>query len=135
MAIVTASSHLSDEDFLVGFEHCELPLSNFRHGDHLRLAWLCVHRAPVNDAVERVRNGIRRFATHHGVAHIFHETITAAWVKLISTHREQSFGEFVTTNESRLNLELLHRFWTPEVLRSDAARLGWVAPDKTPLPD
>jgi hypothetical protein len=38
MALVIASAHLSEEDFLAVFERCELPLSSFRHGDHLRLA-------------------------------------------------------------------------------------------------
>jgi len=134
MAITVASSHLTDEEFLAGFERCELPLSAFRHGDHLRFAWLCVHRASLDDALERVRKGIRQFAAHYGVAYIFHETITAAWVKLLATHGERSFEEFITTNEYRLNLELLHRFWTPQVLQSEAARRGWVNPDKAPLP-
>jgi hypothetical protein len=134
MAIVIASSHLSDEQFLAGFESCELPLAGFRHGDHLRMAWLYVHREPIEEAMEKVQGGIRRFATHYGVGHIFHVTMTAAWVKLIATHSEKDFAEFVAVNEARLNLELLHGFWTPELLGSEAARMGWVAPDRAALP-
>jgi hypothetical protein len=66
--------------------------------------------------------------------HLFHETVTTAWVKLLSTHHEASFAEFIANNEHHLNLGLLHRFWTPAVLESEAARLGWVPPDKNALP-
>jgi hypothetical protein len=32
---------------------------------------------------------------------------------LLATHREASFGEFLASNQHRLDLGLLHRFWTP----------------------
>lgn len=135
MAVVIASSNLSDEDFLTAFNSCELPLASFRHGDHLRLAWLYLHRKPFNEALELVREGIQRYAAHHSASHIFHETVTVAWVKLLATHREASFAEFIKGNESRLNLGLLHQFWSPDALDSQAARRSWLPPDKAPLPN
>jgi hypothetical protein len=135
MAIVVASSHLSDEDFLTAFANCELPLPLFRHGDHLRLAWLHLHLKPLDQAEGLVRDGIRRYAAYHHVSHIFHETMTTAWVRLLSTHHEPSFTQFIRENENRLNLGLLHRFWTPAVLDSEAARRSWLPPDKEALPD
>ncbi|HEV3330830.1 MAG TPA: hypothetical protein VG096_07605 [Bryobacteraceae bacterium] len=135
MAIVVASVGLSDDEFLAAFTTCELPNSLFRHGDHLRLAWLQLHRKPFDEALTSVRDGIRRFAAHHGMPHLFHETVTTAWVKLLSTHHEASFPEFLTNNEYRLTPALLHRFWTPALLDSEAAKREWVPPDKKALPN
>jgi hypothetical protein len=135
MALIVASAELGDEDFLAAFSSCALPLSSFRHGDHLRLAWLQLQRNPLDEALKLVRNGIQRFAAHNGVPDIFHETVTTAWVRLLFTHRESNFAEFIAMNEYRLNQALLHRFWTPSLLDSEAARRGWVPPDRESLPN
>ncbi len=134
MAVIVASRELSDDEFLTDLTSCELPPSLFRHGDHLRFAWLLLHRMPFDEALRLIREGIQRFAAHHGATHIYHETLTTAWVKLLATHREASFEEFIVSNEHLLRVELLHRFWTPAVLHSEAAKLSWVPPDKKALP-
>jgi hypothetical protein len=134
MALVIASAHLDDDAFLAAFSGCELPLSSFRHGDHLRLAWLQLHRHGLEATLGLVREGIQRYAAHHGVSHIFHETVTTAWVRLLATHHEASFNEFIAANEDRLNLGLLYRFWTPEALDSESARRSWLPPDRAVLP-
>jgi hypothetical protein len=134
MAVVVASAEIGDDEFLAAFTSCALPPSSFRHGDHLRLAWLLLHRKPFDEALTLVRQGIRRYAVNLGAPDLYHETITTAWVKLLATHDEATFAEFVAKNEHRLNLGLLHQFWTPEVLDSPAAWSGWVGPDKTALP-
>ncbi len=134
MTLTVASAHLSDEAFLSAFSTCELPLSMFRHGDHLRLAWLQLHRHPLETASRVVREGIREYARHHGVPHIFHETMTAAWVSLLATHNEPSFAAFVGANEHRLHSGFLHTFWTPEALGSEVAKRNWLPPDRASLP-
>ena len=134
MAVVVASMELSDEHFLAAFNSCTLPPSLFRHGDHLRLAWLLLHSRPFDEALALIREGLQRFAAHHGASQIYHETLTIAWVKLLATHQEKSFDEFLGNNGHRLNTGLLHRFWTPAALGSEAARSGWVPPDKEALP-
>ena len=122
MAVTVASAHLDDRAFLAALDNCSLPLANFRHGDHLRLAWLQLHRSNFDEALQDVHAGIQRYAAHHGVAHIFHHTITSAWVMLLATHGEPTFAEFLQQNDSMLNKELLHRFWTPASLRSAEAK-------------
>jgi hypothetical protein len=133
--MLVASAELTDDDFLAAFNSCRLPLSSFRHGDHLRLAWLLLHRNRFDEALAQVRESIRRFAVHHGKHDLFHETVTTAWVKLLATHSEKTFTEFLTVNEHRLTPALLHRFWTPAVLSSEAAKSHWVPPDKMALPN
>ena len=134
MPLVLATTHLSDDEFLEAFHSCRLSTSEFRHADHLRLAWLHLAREPFETALVRVRSGIQAFAKYHGLTGLYHETITAAWVQLLATHDENSFEEFLTVNESRLSSNLLHRFWTPEVLASPEARNSWVPPDRQELP-
>ena len=135
MALTVASADLTDEVFLAAFQRCELPLAMFRHGDHLRFAWLTLHRHGFEQALEVVEDGIRQFATHYGVAKIFHETMTVAWVHLLASHREPTFSAFLTQNQDVLTIELLHRFWTPAVLESAQARSEWLPPDRAPLPN
>jgi hypothetical protein len=134
MSLTIASARWNDDEFLRAVDTCELPLSCFRHGDHLRHTWLYLHRQSFADALNSVRRAIKQLAEFHGVSHIFHETQTTAWVTLLGTHREATFGEFIAENEGRLSAGLLEEFWSPECLKTDAARTGWVPPDRAPLP-
>jgi hypothetical protein len=132
--LVLATAHLGDDEFLEAFHSCRLRTSEFRHADHLRLAWLHLAREPFDRALENIRSGIQAFAKHHNLSGLYHETITTAWVHLLATHKERSFDEFLAMNESRLSSSLLHRFWTPEILASGEARKSWVPPDRQELP-
>jgi hypothetical protein len=131
---VLATAHLSDDEFLEAFHSCRLQTFEFRHADHLRLAWLHLAREPFETALDRVRSGIQAFAKHYNLSGLYHETITTAWMHLLATHSENSFEEFLVANESFLNSNLLHRFWTPEILASREARNSWVPPDRHELP-
>jgi hypothetical protein len=135
MPLALASAHLPDDEFLEAFHSCRLESSEFRHADHLRLAWLHLHRAPFEAALNSVRTGIQRFAAHHHATHLYHETVTTAWVRLLATHHEDSFEEFLRQNHRRLTKDLLHQFWTPELLASEEARARWTPPDRKQLPD
>ena len=134
MPLVLATAHLGDGEFLEAFDSCRLKTSEFRHADHLRLAWLHLHREPLDTALARVRAGIQAFAAHHGRHNLYHETITTSWVRLLATHDENRFDDFLKLNESKLHSHLLHRFWTPELLGSQDTRMRWVPPDRSGLP-
>ena len=132
--MVLGSAKLTDAEFLDAFANGTLKPTEFRHADHLRLAWLEVQRG-MPGAIDRVRDGIRAFAAQHGFHGLYHETITQAWVRLIATHHESSFQVFFAVNEPRLHRDLLYRYWSPEVLDSAAARERWIPPDRQPLPE
>ena len=134
MAVTLASVHLDDQAFLSAFEDCSLPLASFRHGDHLRYGWLQLHQTSFDNALLIIGQGIQRYARHHGVIHIFHHTLTRGWVTLLASHNETTFTDFLQQNQSKLNRDLLHRFWTPEALDSDAAKFAWLPPDRAQLP-
>lgn len=134
MPLQPASSSLNDAQFLAAFHDCSLPPSCFRHADHLRLAWLHIHQQPLEIAIDKVRCGIRAYAQHLGKPELYHETMTVAWMRLIASHDEPTFDEFLKLNEDRLNKELLYRFWSAERLESEQARREWLAPDRMRLP-
>jgi hypothetical protein len=126
MALTLASAHLNDDDFLEAFHSCRVENSQFRHADHLRLAWIHLHRQPFEEALRQVRAGVQRFAAHHNAPYLYHETITVAWMRLLTTHHESTFEEFLAKSESRLGNDLLLRFWSPELLDTkEAGRHGY----------
>jgi len=133
--MVFGSTHLSDDEFLEAFHTCRLEIAEFRHADHLRLAWIHLHRESFDEALRQVREGVQKFAIKHKVPHLYHETITVAWMRLLATHHEASFEEFIAVNGAWLGKDLLHRFWSPEVLMSDEARRAWLPPDRQNLPE
>ena len=132
--VALASEALTDDEFLVAFRSCQLPKELFHNLDHFRLAWLHIHRESLPEAEAHVRDGIQSFAEHLGATGKYHETITIAWLRLLATHRETTFAEFILQNEAKLNLDTLHRFWSPELLASERARREWVSPDRQELP-
>ena len=73
-------------------------------------AWLRIHQHPLEVAAEHVRNDIQAYANHLGSAEFYHETMTVASVRLIASHDEQSFDEFLRLNAHRLNKELYTSF-------------------------
>jgi GNAT superfamily N-acetyltransferase len=134
MALSLATAHLSDDEFLEALHSCRLPKEQFANLDHFRLAWLHLHRVPLDDAEQKIRSGIRGFGAHHGKVDRYHETITIAWVRLVATHTEPTFEDFLRKNEAKLNLATLYAYWTPESLASEKARTGWLPPDRRNLP-
>ena len=49
----------------------------------MRLAWAYARTLPLLEAIAKMRDGLVRFATAHGAAEKYHETITWAFVVLI----------------------------------------------------
>ena len=104
---------MDDEEFIEQFETCTLPKECFHHRDHIRLTWLYLHRHSVIEALTMVSEGIKKFASSHGKADRYHETITWAYVFLIHERiaragREQTWEEFAGANLDLLDWEDSH---------------------------
>lgn len=130
---------MSDEQFLAEFEACTLSKEAFSHRDHVRLAWLYLGRHAFADASQRVVEGIRRFAAHHDVPGLYHETITRAWLRLIDAGRRAtpdaaSFAAFLEANPQFATKGALEPYYDPATLQSPRARAAFVDPDRAPLP-
>ena len=79
---------LSDAEFLAAFESCTLAAGAFRHYDHIRLAWLYLGSAPLEEATENMAAAIRRFALHHtGSTAKYDAALTRSWMRLVALAR------------------------------------------------
>jgi len=83
---------MNEMAFLRAFETLSLSPSQFRHGDHVRLAWLYLRDHPMPVALEKFAMGLRRFAAHHGASGKYHETITWALLTLIHERMASDLG-------------------------------------------
>jgi hypothetical protein len=88
-------------------------------------------------AVTRFRDALTRFAVAAGKPHLYHETITFAYLVLInerSAGRELTWDEFSRQNPDLLVWKggVLARYYRPETLNSDLARQAFVFPDLCP---
>jgi hypothetical protein len=128
------SVQLTDASFLAALRGCSYQIENLRHADHLRLGWILLRSSDAETASDEAVKIIRAFGLHHGKGHAYHETVTRAWMRLLATHQEASFEEFLSRNQARLSTGLLNEFWQVETLNSPRARAEWMEPDIRPLP-
>jgi hypothetical protein len=130
---------MDDNAFLTAFEAGAIPNTAFRHHDHLRLAWLYLRRDGRELGGARIRAGLRRFAMAHGVPHLYHETLTSFWIRLVAHAVEtfpaqQRFEELLGCWAGFEDRRAAYRHWRPETLDGAQARREWVEPDLRPLP-
>ena len=130
---------IPDDEFLRAFFSLALPNFEFRHRDHLRLAWLAVRRHGGDVAEEVVTKGIRTFAEHHSHGPRYHDTMTRFWVRLVdhalSAQPEiTDFDEFLAAYPLLLDKNTPLRHWSHEVMFGAEARAEWREPDLVALP-
>jgi len=130
----------SDEEFLRSFEDLSFPADLFHHREHIRVAWLYLKSTDAKRAGERMSEGIRRFANHHGATQKYHHTLTLAWMRLVAaalveTTEGHNFEQFITANPQLTDVKLLENYYSKELLQTAAAREAWIEPDLQPLPE
>lgn len=132
--VVTAA----DEAFVAAFHAHQLSNEGFHHRDHLRLAWVQIRRLGLEQAAEVVTNGIRRFASHHGSAERYNDTMTRFWLRVvgigIKRHPELTFDELLAAEPHLLDKNLPFKHWSRERMNRDDAKQRWIEPDLRPMP-
>ncbi|HEY6477268.1 MAG TPA: hypothetical protein VI456_11855 [Polyangia bacterium] len=131
-------------DLVTAFLAGTLPRAEWTHEAHLRIGAWHVHHHGADGALPLLRERIRRLNDRHGTVNSatsgYHETITAAYARLIADFLAAA-GEGADL-EARLAALLasrladraaLFRFWSRERLLSPEARAAWLPPDLTPL--
>jgi hypothetical protein len=137
-ALKQSLANLTEQEFCEAFEALQIPKESFHHREHIRLAWIYSSHYGEDEAAARMAQGIRAFARHHGVEQKYHHTITLAWMRLVlqavrTTPQTRHFASFVNANPHLLNPRLLGDYYSPELLKQDAARSSWIEPDLRPL--
>jgi hypothetical protein len=130
---------IPDDEFLHAFFGLSLANSEFRHRDHLRLAWLAVRRHGAGPAENVVVGGIRRFAQHHSHAPAYHDTMTRFWVRLVAhavSDRPEiaDFDAFLAAYPLLLDKNTPLRHWSRDAMFGAEARAEWREPDLVALP-
>lgn len=130
---------MNDSEFLKAFEDCTLPHGAFPHRAHLRMAWLYLRADGWEIGIQKIADGIRRFAAASGADNKYHETITVFWARMVSyaiscASEIADFDVFIETFPHLLDSTLLKRHYSVDVIRSEAARRAWIAPDVIPMP-
>ena len=124
---------MDDAQYLAAFESCAIANTEFHHADHVRVAWIYLQHSPLLEAMQRFIASLRRFASHHGVPMLYHETITLAYLLLIHERMngETSFDDFRANNPDLFTWKpsILDRYYSAETLASDRARAAFVLPD------
>jgi hypothetical protein len=115
------------------------PGGQFRHRQHINLAFYAVHRYGMPDAVGTICGWIRQIAAYERAPQKYHHTVSRAWVELVAHHVAADpdctdFGTFAGRNPALLDKRLLARHYRSSTLADGPARRGWVEPDLLPFP-
>jgi hypothetical protein len=128
----------ADEQFLAAFEAGRIANQDFHHRDHLKVAWIQVRRLGSDRAADTVTGAIRGFATRHGHADRYHETMTRFWVRVVGMgvrrHPTLAFDDLIAAEPHLLDKNLPYRHWSRGRMLSDDARRQWVEPDLRLMP-
>jgi hypothetical protein len=123
------------EQLVREFEAGTLPNSEFNHHAHMTVAiWYLAH-APYPQAVERMRTSIRLFAARQHHEHLYNETITLFWLKLLRhvldhTPSHLSLADATYQILSRWgSMQFVFKHYTKELAFSEKAKQSWVEPD------
>src|SRR6187549_2000028 len=120
-----------DQIFLEQFESQTLPLAQWNHRAHLKVAYLFLTRFPLDVAAEKVRAGIRAYNAANGIEDTptggYHETMTQAWLRIIyTTLREYgaaaSADEFLDGQPQLTQKKILRLFYSAALFMSPDAK-------------
>ena len=134
-----------DDPIVAGFLACTLSKESWTHHAHLRVGLWHVLQFGADEALNRLRDGIRRLNESHGTPNTdrggYHETITRFYVLAIAgflakTGRSRPLAELAAEliaayPDSNLPLQ----YYSRGLLHSVEARREWVPPDLSTLHD
>ena len=127
---------MSDAEFLASFESLEIPRSDFRHRDHVRLAWIYLHDSNFAAGAARFCENFGEFVRHIGAESKYNETIT--WFYLVVVFQRirnepptPDWEAFAHANEDLLDprMGVIRDRYRNETLFSPQARKTFLLPD------
>jgi hypothetical protein len=133
---MTGCDHLDDDALLAAFAALAVRAEDFRHREHLRLAFaLLVRERDLAAAAGAFRALLRRFADSVGAAGKYHETITWAYLAIIGERMAgRAYGSSRELLEDYPDLldhrggALARHYDVAELLASPVARATFVLP-------
>jgi hypothetical protein len=115
------------------------PGGEFRHREHIHLAFLAVQRHGAARAADVMARWITHIAAYERAPQKFNATVTRAWTEMVAHHVAScppgaDFASFAGSNPPLFDKRLLARHYSARLLASPAARAGWVEPDLAGFP-
>jgi hypothetical protein len=119
------------------FEACAIHPAEFKHYQHLTVALWYVANFSYDEATLKVRTGIQKLAAAYRKTG-YHETITLFWLTIVREFLARSHSNSIAELANKLAAEcadknLIRDYYSEDLLTSDKAKHGWVAPDLKPL--
>lgn len=143
---MSAGDNDLDNQFLNAFEGRTLPFDQWTHRAHVKVAFLYLRSLPFNDALARLRTGIKAYNAHNhvpeGPTSGYNETTTAAFCHLIAAVIS-AYGpviptptadDFCDAHPQLLSRHVLRFFYSPDRRMDPRAKTEFVEPDLAPLP-
>jgi hypothetical protein len=133
---------LTDAEFLTAFRAQAIPSNEWTHRAHVRAAYLHLCEMPFEEAMDAMRDGIKKLNASNGVVETpergYHETLTRAWLTVISATirsrgRGDGFEAFAAQQPHLLTSTLLRVFYSASGMTPES-RYSFVEPDLAPLP-
>ena len=128
---------LDDTTLLARFEQLEIAPAEFRHREHVRLAFAMLQGADFGEAAVRFRKALKRFAAAVGAHGKYHETLTWAYLALVAQCMdERPYASSLELLEARPDLldqknGLLARYYdVGAIIASPLARRVFVLPER-----
>ena len=121
---------------ITAFEAGAIDAESFDHEAHVYLGWLYVGEYPLIEAVSRFTSALRRLTAALGVPDKYHDTISWFYLLLIAQRsNEATDNDWETFRRNNNDLfsrddNILGRYYSEELLRSERARQAFVLPDR-----
>lgn len=117
-------------------ERCLLGKEEFHHRDHLAVAVVYLYFADIETAMDRMRASLKRFAAHHGVNGLYHETLTRFWLRQVELRLDRGLclrDSVKSIQEQLSDKNLAFEYYSRKLIDSQEAREKWIEPDLRPL--
>ncbi len=115
------------------FARGEVDAAQFPHREHVRMAFEMLRRHDFAETVLHYSRALRAMTARAGKPQAFHQTVTIAFLSLISERMESrpapDFATFARENPDLLEKTLLARRYAPERLGCELARRTFLLPE------
>ena len=117
-------------------ERCLLGKEEFHHRDHLAVAVVYLYSADLETAMDRMRASLKRFAAHHRVSGLYHETLTRFWLQQVERRLDRGLclrDSVRNIQEQLSDKNIAFEYYSRERIESQEAKAEWIEPDLKPL--
>lgn len=134
---------MDDQTFLSAFENCTLPMEQWTHEAHVRVAYLYASRHDLETAIATMRSRIKAYNkatdTPEAIDRGYHETITVAFMRLVyasilQAEPYRSSEDFCDVHPELMTKSILKTFYSRERIMTWEAKRNFVEPDLQQLP-